>query len=368
MSLSDNAKNIRVSVIVPVYKVEGTLKAAVRSIQAQTYKNLEIILVDDGSPDKSGEICDRLALCDDRIKVIHKQNGGVSSARNAGILQASSEFLCFVDSDDEIEPTMVEKLVKAQAHTGAQLVVAGVTEYHKKTIKDIYESGTTIDFSNSTNEQLIELCSKYIMSFSTVKLFVRKIFTDNNLKFEEGLVCGEDHLLVFQYLFYSEKITFIEESLYRYYCFNSNGATRFFPLSGQIAIFKAKESFLHKNSDEKITNEYCAKNALRNLISRINYLAKRSIKDYDELGKAYDFYWPYIVPYLDSTEFFEKDDYAWLIKYKGYLTEKKIKPIYVSVKREIAKKSKRMRNLKEFLDMSLKEKTRFIKRKLKRIF
>ena len=131
MSLCDNTKNIPVSVIVPVYKVEGTLKAAVKSIQAQTYKNLEIILVDDGSPDKSGEICDHLALGDNRIRVIHKKNGGVSSARNAGILEASSDFLCFVDSDDEIEPTMVEKLVEAQVHTGAQLVVAGVTEYFK---------------------------------------------------------------------------------------------------------------------------------------------------------------------------------------------------------------------------------------------
>lgn len=365
MSLSDNTNNIRVSVIVPVYKVEGTLKAAVKSIQAQTYKNLEIILVDDGSPDKSGEICDHLALGDNRIRVIHKKNGGVSSVRNAGISQASSDFLCFVDSDDEIEPTMVEKLVKAQAHTGAQLVVAGVTEYHKKTIKDIYESDATIDFSNSTNEQIINLCSKSIMTFTHSKLFSKKIFTENNLFFKEGLVCGEDHLLIFQYLCCTEKISFICEPLYRYYCFNSNGATRFFPLSGQIAIFKAKESFLRKNGDEKTTNEYCAKNALRNLISRINYLAKRSIKDYKELGEAYDFYWPYIVPYLSNTDVFEKNDAVWLNKNRKLLVDKKIKHLYSSKKKEIAKNSKRNRNLKEFLNMSLKEKIKFLSSKLR---
>ena len=115
-----------ISVIVPVYKAEGTVEATVKSICNQTHKNIEILLVDDGSPDNSGKLCDELALKDGRIKVIHKKNGGVSSARNEAVRQASSELLCFVDSDDEIEATTVEKLVKSQAETGAQLVVAGL--------------------------------------------------------------------------------------------------------------------------------------------------------------------------------------------------------------------------------------------------
>ena len=193
-------QNNTVSVIVPVYKAEGTIEAAVKSIQAQTYENLEIILVDDGSPDKSGQICDRLAQDDIRIKVIHKENGGVSSARNEGIRQATSDFLCFVDSDDEIEKTMVEKLLENQISTGAQLVVAGVTEYHKKLIKTNSEDECKIDFCEATNEQTISLCSKNIIIFTHSKLFVKNIFIDNNLQFKEGLVCGEDHLLIFQYL------------------------------------------------------------------------------------------------------------------------------------------------------------------------
>ncbi len=358
-------KNIQVSVIVPVYKVEGTLEAAVKSIQVQTHDNLEIILVDDGSPDKCGEICDRLALGDERIKVIHKKNGGVSSARNAGILQATSDFLCFVDSDDEIEQTMVEKFVKNQAYTGAQLVVAGITEYHKKLIKTVGETDGAVNLSDLSSEQLIELCSRKIMLFSHAKFFMKKVFIENDLNYKEGLVCGEDHLLNFQYLLHIETVSFIDESFYRYYCFNANGATRFFPLSGQIEIFKAKEKFLYKNCEEKIASEYCAKKALQNLKSRINYLAKRSIRDYEELGKAYDFYWPYIVTYLENTEIFEKDDAAWLNKHKHFIENKEIKPLYVSAKRKMAKNSKRMRNLKEFLDMSLREKIRFLKRKLK---
>lgn len=365
MSLSNKTEDVLVSVIVPVYKVEGTLKAAVKSIQVQTHKNLEIILVDDGSPDKSGEICDLLALDDNRIKVIHKKNGGVSSARNIGIQNAKADYLCFVDSDDEIDPTMIEKFVKNQVATGAQLVVAGLTEYHKKIIKDFCEPCCTIDFLNSSDEHLIELCSKYLMPVSTAKLFMRKVFVENNLRFNEELVCGEDHLLVFQYLFYSEKVYFIEEPLYKYYCFNSNGATRFFPLSGQIAIFEAKERFLRKYCKEKNADEYCAKNALRNLIARIDYLAKRSIKDYDDLGTAYDYYQPYISPYQESTNVFDDKDGVWLNENKELFEKRKIKALYALAKKKVTKKNKHIRNLKEFFDMPLKQKMKFLKSKLK---
>lgn len=365
MSLSNKTEDISVSVIVPVYRAEGTLKAAVKSIQAQTHKNLEIILVDDGSPDKSGEICDQLAIDDNRIKVIHKKNGGVSSARNIGIQQAKADYLCFVDSDDEFDPTMIEKLVANQVATGAQLVVAGITEYHKKIIKDFCEPCCTIDFSNSPNERIIDLCSNYLMPFSTAKLYLRKLFVDNNLRFSEDLPCGEDHLLVFQYLFYSEKVSFIEKPLYKYYCFNSNGATRFFPLSGQIAIFEAKERFILKNCKEKLAVEYCAKNALRNLIARINYLAKRSIKDYDELGRAYDYYQPYISPFQESTNVFDDKDRIWLNENKELFEKRKIKALYALTKKKVTKKNKHIRNLKEFFDMPLKKKIKFIKSKLK---
>ena len=100
-----------ISVIVPVYNIEMYLERCVRSIMNQTYQNLEILLVDDGSTDGSGEICERLAKEDERIRVFHKENGGSSSARNLGIREAKGEYLGFVDSDDYIEPDMYELLV-----------------------------------------------------------------------------------------------------------------------------------------------------------------------------------------------------------------------------------------------------------------
>ena len=102
--------NELISVIVPIYNVEKYLEKCVNSILKQTYINLEIILVDDGSPDRCPEICDKLAKTDDRIKVIHQQNGGLSKARNVGIDVAKGAYLVFVDSDDTVEFELIEKL------------------------------------------------------------------------------------------------------------------------------------------------------------------------------------------------------------------------------------------------------------------
>ena len=98
----------RVSIIVPVYKAEAYLHRCIDSIIVQTFTNWELLLVDDGSPDRSGVICDEYAGKDERIKVFHKENGGVSSARNLGIDKAVGEWLCFIDSDDTIQPTYLD--------------------------------------------------------------------------------------------------------------------------------------------------------------------------------------------------------------------------------------------------------------------
>ena len=105
-------KNLKISVIVPIYKVENYLKRCVDSIINQTYKNLEIILVDDGSPDHSPEICDNYAKIDNRVIVIHKNNGGLSEARNYGLQIASGDYIMYVDSDDYIEINSCEKLIE----------------------------------------------------------------------------------------------------------------------------------------------------------------------------------------------------------------------------------------------------------------
>ena len=123
-----------ISVIVPVYKVEAYLDKCVQSIVEQTYRDLEIILVDDGSPDRCGGMCDAWALKDSRIKVIHKSNGGLSDARNAGMAAATSEYIGFVDSDDWIAPDMYRKLLDRMTADNSDIAACGV--------EMVYEDGT----------------------------------------------------------------------------------------------------------------------------------------------------------------------------------------------------------------------------------
>lgn len=118
-------QNVKISVIVPVYNVEAYLPRCIDSILAQTYRNLEIILVDDGTKDNCDKICDKYAAQDSRVRVIHKPNGGLSSARNAGIDVATGEYLAFVDSDDWIEPDTYEHLLSAALRYDVKLVCAG---------------------------------------------------------------------------------------------------------------------------------------------------------------------------------------------------------------------------------------------------
>lgn len=115
-----------ISVIVPIYNVEPYLEKCVDSIRNQTYASLEILLVDDGSPDGCPALCDRLAEADPRIRVIHKENGGLSSARNAGLDAAAGQFAAFVDSDDSIAPDMLEKLYRALTAADADLCLCGI--------------------------------------------------------------------------------------------------------------------------------------------------------------------------------------------------------------------------------------------------
>lgn len=119
---------MKVSVIVPVYKVEKYLYRCVDAILAQTHHEIEVILVDDGSPDQCGKICDEYAEKDLRVRVIHKVNGGLSDARNAGLEIATGEWISFIDSDDWIEPNMYEELLKNAEVYGAQISVGGVND------------------------------------------------------------------------------------------------------------------------------------------------------------------------------------------------------------------------------------------------
>lgn len=149
-----NEKEIGISIIVPVYNVEKYLAICIRSLLAQSYKNIEIILVDDGSTDTSGAICDKFAAQSSKIQVIHKKNGGLSSARNAGLAMAGGRYIGFVDSDDYVLPTMYEKLMDAVQKYQAQIVSCKYFSFKE-------ESTPQICIKNHQKESIgVKICSK----------------------------------------------------------------------------------------------------------------------------------------------------------------------------------------------------------------
>ncbi len=366
---SENLHQAKISVIVPVYKAAGTLEACIKSIQKQTYQNLEIILVDDGSPDISGEICDKFAKTDVRIKVIHQKNSGVSVARNNGIKEASADWLCFVDSDDEITPDYVEKLAEAQCKSDSQLTVGGMSLYHKNETKCICEPDRECVLAELSYDELADICGKWIMAPMVSKLFNRKIIIGNNLQFENGLVCGEDHLFIFEYLNHCEKIAFADANIYRYHCYNANGQSRFFPLKGQIKIFEAKMHLLQKHCSKEDVEAYCANKALHNLNVRANYLVKKKKEDAAELQQAYNYYWRYISPFTENESVFEKEDWEWFKRNRAALDDGDVKALFKDARKLIKdkKSARKSENIKEVLAMPFNEKIKFILKKIKKL-
>ncbi len=202
-----------ISVIVPVYGVEEYLPACIDSIIAQTYENLEIILVDDGSPDNCGKICDAYAEKDSRIKVIHKENGGVSSARNAGLDIASGEYIGFVDSDDTANTNMFESLYAELEKNGADVSVCGHTRIERGE-KSHDEQTKTLSFSPEEAIKNI-LIGKYFCGQLWNKLFKFELL--KKVRFDESLYVYEDMLFSVEAILKSKKICYSNEPLYNYF-------------------------------------------------------------------------------------------------------------------------------------------------------
>lgn len=210
----------KISVIVPVYNVEQYLERCVDSIINQTYTNLEIILVNDGSTDNSGKLCDKLAKKDERIRVIHKENGGLSDARNRGIDEAESDLVGFIDSDDYIDSDMYEVLLKNLNNTDADLSMCALYDVYNNTPEAQVTNKETWELSS---EQAIKMVMEAkILSVTAVnKLYRKSLFSD--LKFEVGKI-AEDAFIMIKLLDKCEKIVATNEKKY-YYVHRENSIT-----------------------------------------------------------------------------------------------------------------------------------------------
>lgn len=260
----------KISVIIPVYKVEKYLDRCVESIVCQTYKNLEIILVDDGSPDNCPALCDEWTKKDERIKVIHKKNGGVSSARNLGLEKSTGDYIAFVDSDDWIDLDMYEEMIRVATESSADMVFCKS--------RRVYSSGQIIEIKE---KKLIELRDKKIIYFfifgnensilgGPCRMLIKNEIAQS-CRFSTKLKLGEDFFYVLNCIEKAEKIEIIDKSFYNYFS-NDESVTRNI---GENYFKNVKELYINHNNFIKtrslnweylINHEYL----FRNVTKRMN--------------------------------------------------------------------------------------------------
>ena len=207
--------NKKISIIVPVYNLENYLERCVRSLLQQSYNNLEVILVDDGSTDNSSEMCDILCKEDRRVFCIHKKNGGLSSARNIGLDAASGDYILFVDGDDYIHPDMVRTMYEGMVFNDVKICICDYQHFHDE--KEIMEPDSAVDEEVIGKEEILQRLyiperARYIMS--CCKLVKREIF--NGIRFPEGRY-REDEFTTYKLLLKAGNILCIDCKYYYYY-------------------------------------------------------------------------------------------------------------------------------------------------------
>lgn len=244
----------KISVIVPVYKCEQYIHRCVNSILNQTFSDFELILVDDGSPDNCGEICEDYAKKDFRVKVIHQVNGGQAAARNNGVKEAQGEWLHFVDSDDMIHPKTLEILYKTAIDNDVKLSMCSA--FQGENIPDDFSKNfdVTANILNMDEENIFHLCKneKYYYWVVWGKLLHKSIFLKHPLT--EGRIY-EDNAIVCKWLHEAKKVAVIPSPLYFYYI-NTSGTTKKNFTEKQLDIlwaFEEQISYFHSLDYEKMT-------------------------------------------------------------------------------------------------------------------
>ena len=267
-----------ISIVIPVYKVDQYLEQCILSVLNQTYKNLEILLIDDGSPDQSGTICDEWAKKDSRIKVIHKENGGLSDARNTGLNICNGEFIAFVDSDDFIAPTMMEELIAVLKKEGADIAECNYLcfsdrqELFKKKAKSIRKV-TGYSAEEALDLLLDETEFKYVV---WNKLYRKNIL--DSLRFEVGKL-HEDVFFTYQVFGICKKIIKYEVPLYYYRQRNESIMGNMFSIHNLDTLDARKEQYLYmKEKFPQLSGK-----AQSQLLENCLYLGQKALREADNL-------------------------------------------------------------------------------------
>ena len=267
----------QISVIVPVYKVEKFIHRCVDSILCQSFPDFEVILVDDGSPDRSGAICDAYAAQDPRVRVIHQENGGLSAARNAGIdwvfAHSDSQWLSFVDSDDYIHPEMLQVLYDAVVGNGVRISMCA---YEETTGEPLEDARSEISLWSAA-----DLFAKRNVNATVAwgKIYAKECFT--NHRYPAGKI-HEDEFLTYRILFAEKHIAVSDAKLYGYFQ-NMEGITKRAWHPGRMDVFEALDeqiSFYQKAGYPDLAKSrlYCCLNNIRDQINLIRSCTEGTLR------------------------------------------------------------------------------------------
>jgi glycosyltransferase involved in cell wall biosynthesis len=252
----------KVSIIVPIYNVELYLEECLDSIINQTYKNIEIILVNDGSTDRSGEIIESYTLQDKRIIIMNQSNKGVSGARNAGIEKALGKYILFVDSDDMLLTTAIEILYQKANETDADIVIGNALSYYPNGSKTIYFAYSQALNANSlSGESAFIECVKIDRMPLPVLFFIRRsIIIDNQLFFHENIV-HEDEIWCVKALLNAQDVFFIDFNFYFYRQRQNsimNSDNKIFRIKSLVKVAKALYQYTEQAQEKNISTEAIA--------------------------------------------------------------------------------------------------------------
>ena len=296
--------SIKVSIVVPIYNVEKYLNRCLKSLLDQSYSNIEIILVNDGSPDKSPEMCDEYARTYQNIKVVHKVNGGLSDARNAGLEVATGEYIMFIDSDDYAETNMIEKLLDIATLNNSDVVIFGYFSDHVDENENLLFTRDIQAINCNYNKKSfkeIPIVDEMIGLFGYAwnKFYKSDVIRFNNMKFIKGISLVEDIVFNGPFLMQCENISFVEDMFIHYMqrpriTLGNKFYENYFDLK-LMAIESVENLLVHWNKSEKevIENKRNAEfNALKSTVRLLsvanNYDNKEKVEYLKKLFNVTD--------------------------------------------------------------------------------
>lgn len=307
----------KISVIIPIYNAEKYLTKCLDSVVKQTYKNLEIILIDDGSTDKSKLICQRYALKDKRIKLICNSNHGVSYSRNCGIKISNGDGIIFIDSDDCVKLNYVEKMV--HFFDNNDLVICNVYDFYERYNKYILKNVNLKELTGNWNKDIFLLGNRIF--YPHLKLYRTEIIKNNDIYFPEDMVTAEDQIFNYKYLRYVKKYKYIDEGLYIYSHREDMSLSK---LRTRISFASEIKSLMFKKS---YFNEMHVLNGNKMIMEQLFFLVTKYI-NFDDEKNSFDKYKDRVL-YLEKFIPNNKDSFAMKEKILCILMKNKcIRSIY----------------------------------------